>query len=181
VWSCWVINDDGVPQQEVVALRQFVDAPNEKKTNLMSEHKLKQPRRLVKVFVRDGALVNELAIQKLIGGVQASRNWSANIVLPQQYSVCNVKCYSHTLDRCRVEYQLDKVIYSRIEGVHLRQFHIHLNGYFILPGFAANNRWWETMKSSMPSVSPTRWWSRFAHVILHTIHFNLHLREEFFE
>ena len=161
------VNNDGVPQQEVISLEQFIDAPNEKKSNLLSdivinalEVKLKHPKELVKVFIRDGAIINELAIKKLIGGTFAHPETGHATVWPAQYNARNIKCFAHTIDRCGADYKVQGVRKNRIEGISLRDFYDHLNGYFSHPGSSVNNKWWGAMHSAVPSVSPTRWWSK---------------------
>ena len=89
---------------------------------------LGHPRHLVKVFCRDGAEVNELAIKKLIGAeFRDDRN--KIIVWPAQYKCAfYVKCLSHTIDRCGADYKYNRIEKNRIEGPHLREFYNVLNG-----------------------------------------------------
>ena len=142
-------------------------ALEEKLTSTMSDfvidvndNVLKHPRNLVKVFGRDGAEVNELAIKKLTGAeFRDERN--KVIVWPAQYKCAfNIKCFSHTIDRCGADYKTNRIEKNRIEGPNLREFYNTLNGLMGSASNIPNDMWRQYFESSFPSVSATRWWSR---------------------
>ena len=175
-WCCFCVvvgfvDDQGWMQQRVVRLGMYLEAPEESITNTMSSlvivaiSEILQVRdtTLIKVFTRDGVAINELAIKKLIGGEvrDPNRGGQHMIVFPAQYpSAFDIKCFSHTLDNCGGTYTQGGVTYSRLEGIELRAFYIHLNGLFSSASNAPNNSWLLIMGTSMPSVSGTRWWSK---------------------
>ena len=77
---------------------------------------LKHPQNLVKVFCRDGADVNELAIEKLIGAEFRDGRNKVTIWPPHRKCAFNIKCFSHTIDRCGAYYEANKIDIKRIEG-----------------------------------------------------------------
>lgn len=175
-WCCFCVivgfvDDEGRMQQRVIRLAMYLEAPEESLTNTMSSFviyaisEILQVRdtSLIKVFTRDGVAINELAIKKLIGGEVRDpiRGGNHMIVFPAQYpSASDIKCLSHTCDNSGGTYTVAGVTFSRLEGVELRAFYIHLNGLFCGASNSPNNSWLLIMGSSMPSVSGTRWWSK---------------------
>lgn len=162
------MDDSGRMQQRVMKLAMYNDSPEERLTNQMSDHLihaleevLDVPRHLIKVFTRDGVYLNDLCMLKLIGGPLVNPNDNRNISFEGLYSSAfNIKCMSHTLDLCGADYTIRGTKFNRIEGPNARKIYKEVNGLFSGPGSGVSNDWYKYVNTAMPSVSPTRWWSR---------------------
>lgn len=162
------VDDKGMMQQRVMKVGLYDESPEEKLTNQMSDHiiyaieeVLDVPRNMIKVFTRDGVYLNELCMMKLCGGVVIDPNTNKNINMRGIYPhALNIKCMSHTLDNCGADYTVRGVKHNRIEGPHAKIVYNQINGLFSGPGGGANRDWHRYTNSNVPSVSPTRWWSR---------------------
>ena len=162
------VDAKGEMQQRVLKVALYNEAPEEKLTNQMSDHiihaieeVLDVPRYLIKVFTRDGVYLNELCMMKLCGGKVIDPNTNREITMRGIYpESINIKCMSHTLDNCGADYTVRGIKHNRIEGPNAKKIYNQINGLFSSPGANANIDWKKYAKSTMPSVSPTRWWSR---------------------
>jgi hypothetical protein len=158
---------DGKMEQRIVSLHQFDKSPKELDHHHLSswiihaiETKLNHPKHLISVFTRDGVQINELAMTRLIGGHQIRKD-GVTVFVPAQYErAIDIKCMSHTIDRCGADFTSNGIKQNRIEGKELKDFFNHLNGYFSNISKTANFDWARDMNISMKSVSATRWWSR---------------------
>lgn len=146
----------------------YDESPEEKLTNQMLDHiiyaieeTLEVPRSLVKVFTRDGVYLNQLCMTKLVGGAVTDPNTNQIIEIRAFFNnAVNIKCMSHTLDNCGADYTVGGKKFNRIEGPNAKVLYNQINGLFSGPGDTANLSWKTASKSTMPSVSQTRWWSR---------------------
>lgn len=117
------VDDKGQMQQRVIKLGLYNESPEEKLTNQMSDHILTAiegilsvPRRLLKVFARDGVSLNELCMLKLIGGLVIDPNTNKDTMIRGIYpEAINIKCLSHILDNCGADYTLAGIKLNRIE------------------------------------------------------------------
>lgn len=155
-------------QQRVIKLGLYNEAPEEKLTNQMSDHilhaiseVLEAPPKSLKVFTRDGVYLNELCMLKLTGGLLINPNTNKEVRMRGIYpEAVNIKCMSHTLDNCGADYTVGGIKYNRIEGPAAKILYNQINGLFSSPGESVKLSWRSYSGSAMPSVSPTRWWSR---------------------
>jgi hypothetical protein len=162
------VNGDGRMQQRVFKVALYKESPEEKLTNQMSDHIitaieecLQTPKAFIKVFGRDGVILNELTITKLIGGEVIDPNTNKKIMMPGIYSkAINIKCMSHTMDNTGVDYRIKGVKFNRIEGPNARILFNQINGLFCGPGTAMKTLWAKSSGSTFPSYAETRWWSR---------------------
>lgn len=103
-----LIDKNGKMQQRVIKVTLYNESPEEKLTNQMSDHiltaiegTLGTPRKLIKVFTRDGVALNEMCMVKLVGGIvvdpDTKRETEFRGIYPE---AINIKCMSHTLDLC---------------------------------------------------------------------------------
>ena len=162
------VDDMGKMQQRVMKLGIYDESPEEKLTNQMSDHiiyaieeTLQVPRHNIKVFTRDGVYLNELCMTKLVGGTVTNPNDNKTTEIRGFFkNAVNVKCMSHTLDNCGADYTVRGKKFNRIEGPNAKLLYNQINGLFSGPGDTSNFSWKMASKTTMPSVSQTRWWSR---------------------
>lgn len=155
------VDDKGNIQRRVVRLAQYSSSPEEEMGTQMSDliidvvdNVLNHPRELVKVFSRDGASINTLAVKKLVGGRVPVPNSRRIMEWTAQYSrAVDIKCYSHTADLCGADYTLLGVKHSRLRGPHIRELMIHINGLFARSIKTPSNLWAQEMGSAYPSHS----------------------------
>ena len=115
------------------------------------------PRHLVKVFIRDGVAINELAVTKLVGGTIRDPITNREIVWPSIYpNALNVKCYSHTADLCGGSFTYQGIKKERLRGPNAKEFSHHMINLFS-SSTAARNKWHQDMLTAYPSVSETSW------------------------
>jgi hypothetical protein len=162
------VDDKGKMQQRVMKLGIYDESPEEKLTNQMSDHIiyaieeiLQVPRHQIKVFTRDGVYLNELCMTKLVGGIVTNPNDNRTTEIRAFFkNAVNIKCMSHTLDNCGADYTVGGKKFNRIEGPNAKILYNQINGLFSGPGDTSNLSWKTASRTTMPSVSQTRWWSR---------------------